>query len=77
MVIDIDDELALALRLAEKYAELTRRLAAGARVNHAKLEQVTRDARLVLAEAETCGIVRVVPTEHGTLVIEMLDRKLH
>ena len=82
MLVDFDDdrELAFALRLADMYGELTRRLADGGRVDptfRGRLEQVTRDARLELAEAEACGIVRVTPTAHGTLVIDILKRQVH
>lgn len=78
MLIDIIDiELAFALRLADMYEELARRLAAGARVNstfRGSLEQIAHDARLELAEAEACGLVRVTPS---MLLVELVDRKVH
>jgi len=83
MLTDFDDDPeleAFARRLADLYEEITRRLADGARVNstfRTRLEQVTHDARLVLAEAEACGLVRVTPTGRGTLLVELIDRKLH
>jgi len=72
MLIDISDDPVL-----ETFAQQLAGEAAASPAARARLEELARAAWCWALEAEACGWLRILHAPDGSIVLEILDRRLH